>query len=114
MRNPRSRSRSRSESVQRAQARVTGVEQFGPYTLLRVRRGALDPGIPGQFFMLEAPGRSLPRPMSLCLAPPGEPAFLIDPIGPGTRALCPRRSGDPPTIRGPRGNGYRPDPERPP
>ena len=26
--------------------------------------------------------------MSLCLAPPGELAFLIDPIGPGTRALC--------------------------
>ena len=26
--------------------------------------------------------------MSLCLAPPGELGFLIDPIGPGTRALC--------------------------
>ena len=35
--------------------------------------------------MLEAPGRLLPRPMSLCLAPAGELAFLIDPIGPGTR-----------------------------
>ena len=31
---------------------------------------ATRPGIPGQFFMLEAPGRLLPRPMSLCLAPP--------------------------------------------
>ena len=27
--------------------------------------------MPGQFFMLEAPGRLLPRPMSLCLAPRG-------------------------------------------
>ena len=44
--------------------------------------------MPGQFFMLEAPGRVLPRPMCLCLAPPGELGFLIDPIGPGhARAL---------------------------
>ena len=51
---------------------VAGTEQVGPYTLLRVSRGELDPGVPGQFFMLEAPRRVLPRPMSLCLAPPGE------------------------------------------
>src|SRR2546430_13378840 len=37
----------------------------GPYTLLRVDRGRLEPGLPGQFIMLEAPGRLLPRPMSL-------------------------------------------------
>ena len=40
---------------------VVGVEAVGPYTLLRLARGALDPGGPGQFFMLEAPGRVLPR-----------------------------------------------------
>ena len=67
---------------------VRGTEAVGPYTLLRLERGGLEPGLPGQFFMLEAPGRVLPRPMSLCLAPDGELAFLIDPIGPGTRALC--------------------------
>ncbi len=50
---------------------VTGTEAVGPYTLLRVDRGGLEPGIPGQFFMLEAPGRLLPRPMSLCVAPGG-------------------------------------------
>ena len=44
--------------------------------------------------MLEAPGRVLPRPMCLCLAPPGELAFLVDPIGPGTRALCELEPGD--------------------
>jgi dihydroorotate dehydrogenase electron transfer subunit len=86
---------------------VTSAERVGPYTLLRVDRGALDPGIPGQFFMLEAPGRLLPRPMSLCLAPPGELAFLIDPIGPGTRALCELDRGDSIHVFGPLGNGFR-------
>jgi dihydroorotate dehydrogenase electron transfer subunit len=92
---------------------VVASEVVGPYTLVRVRRGGLDPGIPGQFFMLEAPGRPLPRPMSLCLAPPGELAFLIDPIGPGTRALCSVEPGDRISIVGPLGNGYRLDVERP-
>ena len=72
----------------RAAHSVTGTEAVGPYTLLRVERGGLEPGIPGQFFMLEAPGRLLPRPMSLCLATDGELAFLVDPVGPGTRVLC--------------------------
>jgi len=94
-------------------ADVTGSEQVGPYTLLRVRRGGIDPGVPGQFFMLEAPGRPLPRPMSLCLAPPGELAFLIDPIGPGTRALCALETGDPISLVGPLGNGYRLEVDRP-
>ena len=74
--------------LRRERLSVTGRESLGPYTLLRVERGDLDPGRPGQFFMLEAPGRLLPRPMSLCLAPPGELAFLIEPLGRGTRALC--------------------------
>ncbi|HEU5264198.1 MAG TPA: hypothetical protein VFU34_06140, partial [Gaiellaceae bacterium] len=64
----------------RQQLAVVGAEPVGPYMLLRLERGGLDPGTPGQFFMLEAPGRVLPRPMSLCQAPPGELAFLIDPI----------------------------------
>jgi NAD(P)H-flavin reductase len=81
--------------------------------VLRVERGGIDPGIPGQFFMLEAPGRLLPRPMSLCLAPPGELAFLIDPIGPGTHALCSLAPGDSIHILGPLGNGFRLDVERP-
>ena len=33
---------------------VVAVEPVGPYTLLRVGRGDLEPGVPGQFFMLEA------------------------------------------------------------
>ena len=92
---------------------VVAAEPVGPYTLLRVRRGGLDPGRPGQFFMLEAPGRLLPRPMSLCLAPPGELAFLVDPIGPGTRALCALERGDRLAVLGPLGNGFDLDVERP-
>ena len=92
---------------------VTGVEAVGPYTLLRLERGGLDPGIPGQFFMLEAPGRLLPRPMSLCAAPAGELAFLIDPIGPGTRALCSVRRGEGLHVLGPLGNGFDLRVERP-
>ena len=57
--------------------KVAGVEQVGPYTLVRVDIGGLDAGVPGQFFMLEAPGRVLPRPMSLCLAPRGEDAVSL-------------------------------------
>jgi NAD(P)H-flavin reductase len=99
--------------MRRERRRVVGAEKIGPYTLLRVDRGGLDPGIPGQFFMLEAPGRLLPRPMSLCLAPPGELAFLIDAIGPGTHALCALEPGDGLAILGPLGNGFRLDVERP-
>jgi NAD(P)H-flavin reductase len=85
---------------------VAGTEHIGPYTLVRLERGGLDPGIPGQFFMLEAPGRLLPRPMSLCQAPPHELAFLIDAIGPGTRALCALAPGDAIHVLGPLGNGF--------
>jgi dihydroorotate dehydrogenase electron transfer subunit len=92
---------------------VVANEKVGPYTLLRVERRGIDPGIPGQFFMLEAPGRLLPRPMSLCLAPPGELAFMIDAIGPGTRALCALEPGERLHVLGPLGNGFRLDVERP-
>ena len=50
--------------------------------------------------MLEAPGRLLPRPMSLCLAPPDE-AFLLDRIGPGTRALAALRAETESNVLGP-------------
>jgi NAD(P)H-flavin reductase len=69
--------------------------------------------VPGQFFMLEAPGRVLPRPMSLCLAPRGELAFLLDPIGPGTQALASLVAGDCIHVFGPLGNGFRLDVARP-
>jgi dihydroorotate dehydrogenase electron transfer subunit len=92
---------------------VLAVEPVGPYALVRVERGGIDPGVPGQFFMLEAPGRVLPRPMSLCLAPRGELGFLLDPIGPGTTALAAVEPGDSLHVFGPLGNGFRLDVPRP-
>ena len=92
---------------------VRGVEPVGPYTLVRLERGTLSPGIPGQFFMLEAPGCLLPRPLSLCLAPSGELAFLVDPIGPGTVALAELATGESIHVFGPLGNGYRLDVAKP-
>ena len=97
----------------RRPGRVVGAEAVGPYTLLRVDRGALDAGVPGQFFMLEAPGRLLPRPMSVCFASSRELGFLIDPVGPGTRALCALTPGDRLGVFGPLGRGFRLDVRRP-
>jgi dihydroorotate dehydrogenase electron transfer subunit len=97
----------------RERLKVTGVDGLGPYALVRVDRGGVDPGVPGQFFMLEAPGRVLPRPMSLCFAPRGELAFLIDPIGPGTQALASLQETDRIYVFGPLGNGFRLDVARP-
>jgi dihydroorotate dehydrogenase electron transfer subunit len=100
-------------AARRVRIGVLGNERIGPYTMLRLERGGLEPGVPGQFFMLEAPGRMLPRPMSLCQAPHGELAFLIDPIGAGTRALCGLIPGAVIHVLGPLGNGFDLDVERP-
>jgi dihydroorotate dehydrogenase electron transfer subunit len=97
----------------RERLEVVANEEVGLYTLLRAERRGLEPGIPGQFFMVEAPGRLLPRPMSLCTAPTGELGFLLDAIGPGTQALCEAEPGDYLHVYGPLGNGYRLDLERP-
>jgi NAD(P)H-flavin reductase len=113
MRAPKKPSRSRNGMPRRERLSVAGVETVGPYTLLRLERGGLEPGIPGQFFMLQPPGRVLPRPMSLCSAPRGELGFLIDPIGPGTRALASLSVGEEVAVYGPLGNGYRLDVDRP-
>ena len=99
--------------MRREHLRVAGTDELGPYRLLRLARGSLDTGAPGQFFMLEAPGRLLPRPFSLCLAPRGELAFLVDPIGPGTRAIAAAEAGDRLAVLGPLGNGFDLDVRRP-
>ena len=99
--------------LRRERRKVVAVEAVGAYVLVRLERGGLDPGVPGQFFMLEAPGRVLPRPMSLCLAPRGELGFLLDAVGPGTRALAALEPGDAIHVLGPLGNGFRLDVPRP-
>jgi dihydroorotate dehydrogenase electron transfer subunit len=99
--------------VRREALTVAGVDRIGLYSLVRLRRGSLESGVPGQFFMLSPPGRLLPRPMSLCLATRRELAFLIDPVGPGTRALVELVRGQAVDVLGPLGNGYRLDVKRP-
>ena len=86
--------------------RCLGVDAVGEYSLLRVERGGIDPGDPGQLFMLRTDPLLLPRPMSLCLAPAGELAFLIDAIGPGTEALTSLTAGDSLSVFGPLGHGF--------
>jgi NAD(P)H-flavin reductase len=51
--------------------------------------------------------------MSLCLAPRGELAFLLDAVGPGTRSLAGLERGDAIHVLGPLGNGFRLDVPRP-
>ncbi len=97
----------------RERRKVAGSERVGVYTLLRVERGGLDAGLPGQFFMLDLPGQIVPRPFSICLAPKGELAFLIDPVGPVTRRLCDLERGREVSVFGPLGNGFRTDVTRP-
>ena len=99
--------------MRRARLVVSASEPVGPYTLLRLGRGPLEPGEPGQFFMLEAPGRVLPRPFSLCVAPDGELGFLVDPVGPGTRAIAALEVGERIAVTGPLGRGYDLDVEHP-
>ena len=79
----------RNPLMRRELLKATGTRIFGSYTLLRVERGDVDPGRPGQFFMLEAPGRLLPRPMSLCLAPPGSSRSSSKPSAVDAGALRP-------------------------
>lgn len=93
-------------SARGASLRVRATEAVGTYTVLRVRRGPIEPGLPGQFFMLRADGLLLPRPMSLCTAADGELSFLIDPIGTGTEALTQLRHGDAVAVFGPLGHGF--------
>ena len=99
--------------MRRELLRVVGKEWVGPYALVRLARGDLEPGTPGQFFMLEAPGRVLPRAFSLCLSLPNELGFLLEPIGPGTRAIAALEPGDSIHVAGPFGNGFDLDVARP-
>jgi dihydroorotate dehydrogenase electron transfer subunit len=105
----------RSSGRLRRRERLTVIanDAVGPYSLIRVERGGLESGRPGQFFMLEAPGRPLPRAMSLCQAPAGELTFLLEAVGPGTRALAAVQPGEEIQVFGPLGNGFRLQVERP-
>jgi dihydroorotate dehydrogenase electron transfer subunit len=99
--------------LRRELLRVVANDAVGPYALVRLGRGGLHPGTPGQFFMLEAPGRVLPRAFSLCMAPSRELGFLLEPIGPGSQAIATLEAGDAIHITGPLGRGFDLSVERP-
>lgn len=99
--------------MRRERLPVVGTQAVGPYALVRLARGTLETGAPGQFFMVEAPGRPLPRPFSLCLAPPGELGFLVEALGPGTAAIASLAVGDEIHVTGPLGRGFDLDVARP-
>ncbi len=92
--------------MRRELLQVSALDAVGPYVLLRLARGGLEPGAPGQFFMLEAPGRPFPRPFSLCIAAEDELGFLLEAVGPGTTALARLRPGDAIHVTGPLGRGF--------
>jgi NAD(P)H-flavin reductase len=100
-------------TLRRERLIVVANEAVGPYRLVRLGRSGLAPGTPGQFFMVEAPGRLLPRAFSLCIAPPGELGFLLEPVGPGTSAIAAVDAGDALHVAGPLGNGFDLSVERP-
>ena len=75
--------------LRRERLSVVATEAVGPYTLLRVERGAARPRHAGPVLHARGAGPAAAAPDEpLRSRPPGELAFLIDPIGPGTRALC--------------------------
>ena len=74
---------------------VAAVEPIGAYTLAPPRRAAgSSRACRASSSCSRRPGRVLPRPFSLCIAPRGELGVPIDPIGPGTRALAALEPGD--------------------
>ena len=88
-----------ADAVRRARLVVSANEPIGPYALVRLGRGPLEPGEPGQFFMLEAPGRVLPRPFSLCVAPDGELGYFSKQFDVYGREGKPCRAGCGGTVR---------------
>jgi NAD(P)H-flavin reductase len=114
---PRIEPRTQAPPARRV-ARVSGAEPLGAYTLLRAidADGPSDPR-PGQFYMLSSTERwggaederpYLPRAFSFARIRNGELAFLVDPIGPGTKRLAELRKGDGLALVGPLGIGWRP------
>ena len=70
--------------------------------------------MPGQFFMLEAPGPSLAAALlRLSRAARASSASSSTSIGPGTEAIAAVEPGDEVAVFGPLGNGYRLEVEKP-
>lgn len=102
--------------LERRRLTVAGVDELGPYRVLRVADPDGPPPAPGQFSMLTAAegwggGADerpyLPRAFSVARRRDGESHYLLEDVGPGTARLCALEAGDDVLVLGPLGQGFR-------
>jgi dihydroorotate dehydrogenase electron transfer subunit len=94
---------------------VAGMDELGPYRVLRVSDPDGPAPDPGQFAMLAAAERwggggeerpYLARACSVARVLDGEAHYLLEDVGPGTHRLCELRTGDGIWVLGPLGRGF--------
>jgi dihydroorotate dehydrogenase electron transfer subunit len=92
----------------RVRGELVSRERVGAYWRLRIRVPGWQPGLPGQFAMLqpEPSGFFLPRPFSLHGGRGEDVMFLVAPVGPGSEELCRLPVGGLVWVLGPLGRGF--------
>lgn len=94
---------------------VTGMDELGPYRVLRVADPDGPAPDPGQFAMLATAERwgggsderpYLARAFSVARVIDGESHYLLEDVGPGTHRLCELQDGDGLWVLGPLGRGF--------
>lgn len=95
---------------------VTDRAEYGAYVVISCADPGGPPPAPGQFYMLMAGRRwgggtgerpYLPRAFSVLRAAAGTLEFLLEAVGPGTTRLCELAPGEPLSLVGPLGRGFR-------
>jgi len=103
-------------TLERRRLTVAGVDEYGPYRVLRVADPDGPPPDAGQFSMLTAAERwgggederpYLPRAFSVARWRDDEAHYLLEDVGPGTNRLCELEAGDELLVLGPLGQGFR-------
>lgn len=92
-------------------AEVTSIKSFGTYFILELKVTEPFETAPGQFAMVEVPGRTLMRPLSIFEVEGSYVRFLVKEKGKGTKELKTVRSGVNLKVICPLGKGF-PLPER--
>ena len=88
------------------EAKVKAVRTMGPLCILELSLQSEIPFEPGQFVMIEAPGRPLMRPLSIFGLEKKMLKLLLRPVGTGTRALVEVHTGQTLRVLLPLGKGY--------
>ncbi len=94
----------RKKTVQ--EAKVEAVRSMGPLCILELSLKEAVYYEPGQFVMIEAPGRPLMRPLSIFDLEGKTLKLLLRPVGAGTRTLVKVRTGETLRVLLPLGKGY--------